>query len=395
MTLKTGALSGIKVVDLSRVLGGPYCTQALADHGAEVIKLEPLSGDETRGWGPPFDGDLAAYFKGVNRNKLSLAVDLSQAQGKDVLIRLLEEADVLVENFKPGTLERWGLGYDTLKRRFPGLIHCSITGFGADGPLGGLPGYDAVIQAMAGLMSVNGSQSSGPTRVGLPVVDLVTGLNALTGVLLALAERTRSGQGQHVDISLYDCGMSLLHPHVPNYLASGKLPRLTGNAHPNICPYDSYASGSVPVFLAIGNDGQFRKLCEFIGAGALPDDERFANNAQRLRHSDALKALLEQKLAEHDGLLLAEQLMAIGVPCGAIANVQAVVDHPHTQHRQMVWRQGDYQGIGSPIKLSRTPPAFRHAPPQLGEHTRAVLASHGFDAEAIASLQASGVIPAQ
>ncbi|MBF8744656.1 CoA transferase [Pseudomonas putida] len=395
MNNKTGALSGIKVVDLSRVLGGPYCTQALADHGAEVIKLEPLGGDETRGWGPPFDGDLAAYFKGVNRNKLSLAVDLSHAQGKDVLIRLLQEADVLVENFKPGTLERWGLGYDTLKTRFPGLIHCSITGFGADGPLGGLPGYDAVVQAMAGLMSVNGSQSSGPTRVGLPVVDLVTGLNALTGVLLALAERSRSGQGQHVDISLYDCGMSLLHPHVPNYLASGKLPKLTGNAHPNICPYDSYASGSVPVFLAIGNDGQFRKLCDFIGAGSLPDDERFANNAQRLRHSDALKALLEQKLAEHDGLLLAEQLMAIGVPCGAIADVQTVVDHPHTQHRQMIWRQGDYQGIGSPIKLSRTPPAFRQAPPQLGEHTLAVLANHGFDAEAIASLQACGVIPAQ
>lgn len=395
MNNKTGALSGIKVVDLSRVLGGPYCTQALADHGAEVIKLEPLGGDETRGWGPPFDGDLAAYFKGVNRNKLSLAVDLSHAQGKDVLIRLLQEADVLVENFKPGTLERWGLGYDTLKTRFPGLIHCSITGFGADGPLGGLPGYDAVVQAMAGLMSVNGSQSSGPTRVGLPVVDLVTGLNALTGVLLALAERSRSGQGQHVDISLYDCGMSLLHPHVPNYLASGKLPKLTGNAHPNICPYDSYTSGSVPVFLAIGNDGQFRKLCDFIGAGSLPDDERFANNAQRLRHSDALKALLEQKLAEHDGLLLAEQLMAIGVPCGAIADVQTVVDHPHTQHRQMIWRQGDYQGIGSPIKLSRTPPAFRQAPPQLGEHTLAVLAKHGFDAEAIASLQACGVIPAQ
>jgi len=395
MTIKTGALSGIKVVDLSRVLGGPYCTQALADHGAEVIKLEPLTGDETRGWGPPFDGDLAAYFKGVNRNKLSLAVDLSAAQGKDVLIRLLEEADVLVENFKPGTLERWGLGYDTLKTRFPGLIHCSITGFGADGPLGGLPGYDAVIQAMAGLMSVNGDESSGPTRVGLPVVDLVTGLNALSGVLLALAERHHSGQGQHVDISLYDCGMSLLHPHVPNYLASGNLPRLTGNAHPNICPYDSYASGSVPVFLAIGNDGQFRKLCEFIGVGTLPVDERFANNAQRLRHRDELKALLEQKLADHDGLVLAEQLMALGVPCGAIANVQAVVDHPHTHHRHMIWRQGDYQGLGSPIKLSRTPPAFRHSPPQLGEHTRAVLASHGFDAQAIASLQANGVIPAK
>ncbi|MFJ4066240.1 CaiB/BaiF CoA transferase family protein [Pseudomonas sp. NPDC089996] len=395
MNNKTGALGGIKVVDLSRVLGGPYCTQALADHGAEVIKLEPLSGDETRGWGPPFDGDLAAYFKGVNRNKLSLAVDLSVAQGKDVLIRLLEDADVLVENFKPGTLERWGLGYDTLKTRFPGLIHCSITGFGADGPLGGLPGYDAVIQAMAGLMSVNGDEQSGPTRVGLPVVDLVTGLNALTGVLLALAERTHSGQGQHVDISLYDCGMSLLHPHVPNYLASGKLPRLTGNAHPNICPYDSYQSGSVPVFLAIGNDGQFRKLCAFIEAGTLPDDPRFANNAQRLRHRDALKALLEERLADHDGLLLAEQLMARGVPCGAIANVQAVVDHPHTQHRQMIWRQGDYQGLGSPIKLSRTPPALRHSPPQLGEHTRTVLASHGFDAEAIASLEANGVIPAR
>lgn len=395
MTIKTGALSGIKVVDLSRVLGGPYCTQALADHGAEVIKLEPLTGDETRGWGPPFDGDLAAYFKGVNRNKLSLAVDLSAAQGKDVLIRLLEEADVLVENFKPGTLERWGLGYDTLKTRFPGLIHCSITGFGADGPLGGLPGYDAVIQAMAGLMSVNGDENSGPTRVGLPVVDLVTGLNALSGVLLALAERHHSGQGQHVDISLYDCGMSLLHPHVPNYLASGNLPRLTGNAHPNICPYDSYASGSIPVFLAIGNDGQFRKLCEFIGVGTLPVDERFTNNAQRLRHRDELKVLLEQKLADHDGLVLAEQLMALGVPCGAISNVQAVVDHPHTRHRHMIWRQGDYQGLGSPIKLSRTPPVFRHSPPQLGEHTRAVLASHGFDAQAIASLQANGVIPAK
>lgn len=208
MTNQTGALRGLKIIDLSRVLGGPYCSQALADHGAEVIKLEPLGGDETRGWGPPFEGDTASYFKGVNRNKKGIAVDLATAEGIELLLRLLEDADVLLENFKPGTLARWGIGYEeVLRQRFPRLVHCAVSGFGADGPLGGLPGYDAAIQAMAGLMSVNGEAGGEALRIGLPIVDMVTGLNAMAGILLALHERQVSGRGQSVDIALYDCGI--------------------------------------------------------------------------------------------------------------------------------------------------------------------------------------------
>ncbi len=290
MSTPKGALDGLKVIDLSRVLGGPYCSQALADHGAEVIKLEPLSGDETRGWGPPFEGDDASYFRGVNRNKQGIAVDLSRPEGIGLLMQLLEDADVLIENFKPGTLKRWGIDYaDVLSQRFPGLIHCAISGFGGDGPLGGLPGYDAVIQAMAGLMSVNGEADGGPLRIGLPIVDMVTGLNALAGVLLALNERHRSGLGQSLDITLYDCGVSLLHPHVPNYLAAGKVPQRTGNAHPNIAPYDSYRTASEPIFLAVGNDRQFARLCEQLGAGDLPQDPRFIDNGARSVHREALK----------------------------------------------------------------------------------------------------------
>ena len=231
MSAVDGALHGLKVIDLSRVLGGPYCTQALADHGAQVIKLEPPVGDETRTWGPPFDeSDTAWYFNGVNRNKLGISVDLSCDEGRAVLWQLLEDADVLVENFKPGTLARWGMDFERdLHPRFPRLIHCAVSGFGPDGPLGGLPGYDAAIQAMAGLMSVNGERNGGPMRVGLPIVDMVTGLNALAGILLALAEREKSGRGQSIDIALYDCGVSLLHPHLPNYFGSGKVPQRSGN----------------------------------------------------------------------------------------------------------------------------------------------------------------------
>src|SRR5450631_2932030 len=216
----SGALSGLRVVDLSRVLGGPFCTQILGDYGAEVIKVEPPQGDDTRAWGPPFAGDTAAYFVGVNRNKRGIVLDLNQEAGRDALLRLLEPADVLVENFKVGTLERWGIGQQDLAQRFPRLIHCRISGFGADGPLGGLPGYDAVIQAMSGLMSINGNPDGPPTRIGVPVVDLATGLYAVIGILLALHERMTSGRGQFVDTALFDCGVSLLHPHLANFLAS-------------------------------------------------------------------------------------------------------------------------------------------------------------------------------
>ncbi|NBF01816.1 CoA transferase [Pseudomonas sp. Fl5BN2] len=393
MTLAQGALTGLKVIDLSRVLGGPYCSQALADHGAQVIKLEPLSGDETRGWGPPFEGVDAAYFRGINRNKQGIAVDLSRPEGLALLMQLLEDADVLVENFKPGTLQRWGIGYsEVLSQRFPGLIHCAISGFGGDGPLGGLPGYDAVIQAMAGLMSVNGEGEGGPLRIGLPIVDMVTGLNALAGILLALNERQRSGLGQSLDISLYDCGVSLLHPHLPNYFASGKTPQRTGNAHPNIAPYDSYRTAGEPIFLAVGNDRQFARLCQELGASELLEDPRFTDNGQRSVNRQALKQALEHYLAAHDGALLAPRLIGLGVPCGSIATVDQVVAHPHTRHRGLLVEIGDYRGIGSPVKLSRTPASYRSAPPTLGQHTRGVLEGLGLDAPTIAKLLASGVV---
>ncbi|WP_455927112.1 CaiB/BaiF CoA transferase family protein [Pseudomonas capeferrum] len=393
MNPSKGALDGLKVIDLSRVLGGPYCSQALADHGADVIKLEPLSGDETRGWGPPFEGADASYYRGVNRNKQGIAVDLSRPEGIDLLMGLLEGADVLIENFKPGTLKRWGIDFnEVLSQRFPGLIHCAISGFGADGPLGGLPGYDAVIQAMAGLMSVNGEADSGALRIGLPIVDMVTGLNALAGVLLALNERHRSGLGQSLDITLYDCGVSLLHPHVPNYLAAGKTPQRTGNAHPNIAPYDSYTTGTEPIFLAIGNDRQFAKLCEQLGAGEMLDDPRFVNNGARSVNREALKRVLQQHMSTHDGAVLAQQLIDAGVPCGAIATIDTVVAHPHTQHRGLLVDIGDYRGIGSPVKLSRTPATYRSPPPTLGQDTRAVLEDLGLDAEQIKRLYAAGIV---
>ncbi|WP_179402454.1 CaiB/BaiF CoA transferase family protein [Burkholderia guangdongensis] len=390
-----GALAGLKVVDLSRVLGGPYCTQALADHGAHVIKVEPPDGDETRGWGPPFLGDTAWYFVGVNRNKTGIALDLSRDEGRAILWRLLEDADVLVENFKPGTLARWGMDYERdLRPRFPRLIHCAVTGFGADGPLGGRPGYDAVIQAMAGLMSVNGERDGDATRIGLPIVDMVTGLNALAGILLALAEREKSGHGQSVDVALYDCGVSLLHPHLPNFFGSGRVPARSGNAHPNITPYDSYRTATAPIFLAVGNDRQFARLCAHLGAPELANDPRFADNRSRCAHRAELKAALEARLAAHACEPLARELIDAGVPCGPVRTVDEVVRDPHTLHRNLLVERDGYRGTASPIKLSRTPATYRSAPPALGADTRAVLDRLGVDPALQQQLLDAGVLKA-
>ncbi|BCQ26262.1 CoA transferase [Caballeronia sp. NK8] len=387
-----GALQGLRVIDLSRVLGGPYCTQSLADHGAQVIKLEPPGGDETRGWGPPFVGETASYFVGVNRNKKGICVDLSREEGRAVLWQLLEGADVLVENFKPGTLERWGMGYDTLAGRFPRLIHCAISGFGPDGPLGGLPGYDAAIQAITGLMSVNGERDGPALRVGLPVVDMVTGLNALAGILLALAEREKSGRGQSLDIALYDCGVALLHPHLPNHFGNGRTPQRSGNAHPNITPYDSYRTATAPIFLAVGNDRQFAKLVAHLNAAALAHDARFIDNKSRCAHREALKEVLEDLLKQHDCEPLAAELIRAGVPCGPVQTVDAVARHPHTLHRELIVEMGAYRGTGTPIKLSRTPATYRTPPPALGGDTRAVLDELGIDAATQERLFDAGVL---
>ncbi len=269
----SGALSGLKVVDLSRVLAGPLCTQMLADHGAQVIKVEPPSGDETRHLGPPFDENgVAAYFGAVNRGKRAITLDLTQPDARATLEALLEEADILVENFLPGTLERWNLGYETLHQRHPSLIYCSISGFGADGPLGGLPGYDAVLQAMCGVMSINGTPESGATRVGIPIVDYVTGYNALAGILLALQARHSSGWGQRVEVALFDTALSMLVPHAANWLSSGRTPERLGSAHPNIAPYDKFQAGDGELFLGIVNDGQFRRFCTQLGRDELATD---------------------------------------------------------------------------------------------------------------------------
>ncbi len=389
-----GALAGTRVIDCTRVLGGPYCTMILADHGAEVVKVEPPQGDETRDWGPPFRADgEAAYFQGVNRNKRSIGLDLSKDEGKAALLRLLEGADVIADNFKPGTLEKWGLGYEeVLSRRFPRLVHCRITGFGADGPLGGFPGYDAVIQAMSGMMSVNGSPESGPVRVGTPMVDMGTGLNAVIAILMALLERERSGRGQFLDLTLYDCAVALLHPQAPNWLMSGKAPAITGNAHPNIYPYDAFRTRDKQAFLAIGNNGQWARFCAAIGAGALAEDARFADNAARSRNRAELKPLLEAKLADFECDELCETLLRQGVPAGPVNAIPEVFTHPHTLHRGMrASVEGDeWEAPGIAAKLSRTPGSVRAAPPFFGNATREVLAEAGYAPAEIESLIETG-----
>jgi len=395
--LTRGAVTGLKVVDLSRVLAGPLCTQMLADHGADVVKIEPPSGDETRGLGPPFDAaGQAAYFSAVNRGKRGMALDLSRANGRAVLEALLEGADVLVENFLPGTMERWGLGYEAnLSERFPRLIYCAISGFGADGPLGGLPGYDAVLQAMCGLMSINGTQESGATRVGVPIVDYVTGYNALTGVLLALAARERTGRGQRVEVTLFDTALGLLVPHAANWLCSGNTPGRLGSAHPNIAPYDKFAAADGEIFLGILNDGQFRRFCQKVARSDLLDDPRFRTNADRLAHVAALRAELEHTLAGFTSEALCRDLMQAGVPAGAVNTVPQAFAQAHVAHRDMLVESEGHRAPGVPVKLVRTPGGAGRRPPRFGEHARDILADAGFDERTINGLIETGIVTPQ
>ncbi len=389
-----GALAGLRVIDLTRVLGGPYCTMVLSDHGAEVIKLEPPQGDEVRDWGPPFNeaGD-ASYFVGVNRNKRSVGLDLSKPQGREVLLRLLEGADVLVENFKPGSMEKWGLGYEAvLRQRFPRLVHCRVSGFGGEGPLGGFPGYDAVLQAMTGLMSINGTEDSGPTRLGTPIVDIATGLFSTIGILMALQERARSGLGQYVDMTLHDCGMALLHPHAANYFLNGKRPRATGNPHPNLVPYSKFRTRTCEIFIAAGNDPAFRKFCDFLGLPELARDVRFATNGARVVNREALTVVLEDRFAGEDGHELTQRMLAAGLPAGPVLHIDEAMAAAHTAHREMVTELGGYRGVGTPIKLSRTPGGTRAEPPRYAEHTDSVLSAHGFSEAELAALRASGIL---
>ena len=387
------ALEGLKVVDLSRVLGGPFCAQILGDHGAHVIKVEGPAGDETRTWGPPFKDDMASYFAGINRNKQAICVDLSRPEGREVLLRLLEDADVLIENFKTGTMERWGLGYkEVLAERFPRLVHCRITGYGDSGPLGGVAGYDAAVQAISGLMSINGTPEDAPTRLGVPIVDVSTGLNATIGILLALAERTRSGRGQQIEATLFDCALASLYPHSINTLFTGRPPQRSGNGHPNIAPYDSYATATEPIFLAVGNNGQFSRMCQVVGRPELPADPRFVTNATRAVHRFELRKELEAAFSAFSAQDLFQKLIDVDVPCGVIQNVVEALAHPHTAHRGMIAEVDGHRSVASPIKLSRTPARYRSQPQQIGASTVRVLTEAGLDAATIDKLLAAGII---
>jgi len=372
---KQGSLVGLRVLDLSRVLAGPMCAQMLSDHGADVIKIEAPQGDETRLLGPPFvEPGQAAYFSAINRGKRGLSLDLTKPTDRAILEALLVNADVLIENFVPGTMAKWGLGYDDyLSKTFPKLIYCSISGFGDTGPLANLPGYDAVLQAMCGLMSINGEPQTGPTRIGAPVVDQVTGYNAFSGIMMALWARIRTGQGQRVEATLFDSALSMLIPHAANWMHSGNTPALTGSAHPNIPTYNRFEVGDGQIFLGIVNEGQFKKFCKHIQREDLLSNPMFDSNASRMANRDALRQEMEVALRAFTRADLCKALMALGVAAGPVNTVPEAFEQPHTAARNMFIQRDDYQGVGLPIKLSKTPGSAGIRPPRLGEHNSDII----------------------
>lgn len=399
-----GALDGIRVLDLSRILAGPWSTQNLADLGADVIKVErPGVGDDTRSWGPPFvaqadgDGRDAAYFFCANRNKRSLTLDFTTEAGKAVLHKLVQKADVLVENYKVGGLQKAGLDYATLSLINPQLIYCSITGFGQHGPYAQRPGYDALIQAMGGLMSITGEPDGAPQKVGVAVVDILTGLYATNAILAALIHRSRTQQGQHIDIALLDVQVAALANQAGNFLMGGQVPARIGSAHPSIVPYQPFACADGYVMLAIGNDSQFASLCRAAECPALALESRFTTNSARVAHRAALLDILAPLMLRHtidQWCALAERE---GFPCGPINTIDRVFADPQVQARGMqVTMQSEHHGaldlVASPIKLSKTPVSYRHAPPVLGQDTLTVLDELGLSASEIDALRSDGVI---
>lgn len=405
-----GPLAGVTVLDLSRVLAGPWATQLLADLGAEVIKVErPGAGDDTRAWGPPFaattEGERgdAAYFFAANRNKRSLTVDMATPEGAELLRRLAAKADVVVENFKTGGLKKYGLDYASLSAANPKLVYCSITGFGQTGPYAARAGYDYMIQAMGGLMSITG-QADGdpgaePMKVGVAVADLFTGLYASNAILAALLHARTTGQGQHIDMALFDAQAAMLANQASNFFASGKAPVRMGNAHPNLAPYQPFPTADGAVVIAVGNDGQFRALAGAAGQPDLAEDARFKTNADRVAHRVALAEALRPALAEKPTADWIKALEAAGVPCGPINSIDKVFEEPQALARGLVVEQAradlaqPIRTVASPIRLSETPVAYRSAPPALGADTDAVLEEHlGLGAAEITRLRALGVV---
>lgn len=394
----TGPLAGVRVLDLSRILSGPFCSMMLADWGAEVVKVEmPQGGDGTRGWGPPFVEGESAYFLSVNRNKRSVAIDLKAEEGREIVRRLAAESDVLLENFRPGTTERLGAGYEELSRINPRLVYCSISGFGQDGPYRDRPGFDAVAQAMSGMMSITGEPEGAPTKHGMSIADLTAGMWAAFAISSALYERERSGRGQHLDVSLLDGQISWLTYVAGAYFATGNLPTRYGSGHPTIVPYQPFATQDGYIMLAVGTDKQWQVFCRAADLEHVADDPRFATNAARVENRDAVIDLVAKVLKRRTTQSWQTELESVGVPCGPINNVAQVFDDPHVRAREMVTsfvhpRAGTVQTVGVPVKLSRTPGTRPAAPPLLGEHTRAVLLELGYTDVEVDALAARRVI---
>jgi crotonobetainyl-CoA:carnitine CoA-transferase CaiB-like acyl-CoA transferase len=391
-----GPLHGITVLDLTRVLSGPYCSMMLADMGARVIKVEqPRKGDDTRGWGPPFVEGESAYFLSINRNKESVTLDFKQPEGRAVLDRLIAKADVLVENFRPGTLTKINLDYSSLAEKYPRLIYCSISGYGQTGPRRNEAGYDAVMQGEGGLMSITGAASGVPFRLGVAIADIVSGMFAAQGITLALFAREKSGRGQAVDIAMLDSVVALLTYQAGICFATNAAPPRLGNRHPTIVPYETFAAADGDFVLAVGNDDQWRRFC---GVAGLADDARFATNRQRVTNYDELRPILAARLHSRPRAAWIEALTAAGVPCGSVRDLQEVFADPQIAARDMIATlehatAGALKLLGTPLKLSDTPGAVRTAPPLLGEHTDAVLADDlGFTRDEVASLRAKGVV---
>jgi len=416
MSENPAALSHIKVLDLSRVLAGPWCTQILADLGADVVKVErPGAGDDTRQWGPPFlkdaqgnDTQYASYYTCANRNKRAITLDIAKAQGQALIKQMVLQRDVLVENFKVGGLGHYGLDYESLKAINPRLIYCSITGFGQDGPYAERAGYDLMIQAMSGMMSITGraddQPGGGPQRVGVALTDLFTGVYASTAILAALEVRNRTGQGQHIDMSLLDVGVAILANQASGFLNTGKVPQRQGNSHPSLVPYQDFPTLDGAMLLAIGNDGQFTRFCAAAGRPEWASDERFATNPQRVVHRTTLVALMEEVTRTRSTADWIALLEHKAVPCGPINDIGQAFADAQVKARGLAVNQAcapavaaqtgveSIASVASPLRLLATPPVLHRPPPALGEHTDEVLAELGLDAAQIAALRQSGVV---
>lgn len=393
-----GPLQGIKVLDLSRILAGPFCSMILADLGAEVMKVEePKEGDETRSWGPPFVEKESAYYLSINRNKKSIAIDLRQEEGREIVLELARRSDVALENFRPGVAEKLGVDYPSLKAANPSLIYCSISGFGQDGPYRELPAYDIILQGMGGLMGITGEPGGRPVKVGVAISDLAAGLQAAIGLLAALLKREQDGRGQHLDISMLDAQVFLLAPMIPAYFATGTVPEPMGSAHPSIVPYQAFPTKDISINIAVTNEKFWQAFCTALGRPELTEDPRFQTNAKRVEHREELLPIIEEVLSTKTGDKWIQILREEGIPCGPILTFDRLFQDPQVQARRMTKTfdhptAGPITVVGTPFKLSSTPAVLSSPPPALGQHTEEVLASLGYGPEAILALREKGVI---